>query len=156
MISEQLDTVILAEFRLELDGIHGVKHWKRVLENGLRIAETSGADEEIVEYFAYLHDVGRWDNGRDLEHGQRSAEFVRQHRHLIQLGSEDRFDLLVEAIEHHSGGRTDGDPTVQTCWDADRLDLGRIGVYPDPEYLCTEEAKDPEVIEWGYRRSRGE
>jgi uncharacterized protein len=43
--------------------------------------------------------------------------------------------------------------TVQTCWDADRLDLGRVGKHPHPRYLCTPAARDREVIEWAYRRS---
>ena len=45
---------------------------------------------------------------------------------------------------------------MQTCYDSDRLDLGRIGVEiePDPDYLCTDVAKDPEMIVWAYERSR--
>jgi uncharacterized protein len=30
---------ILKEYALPWDGIHGVAHWARVLENGLRLAE---------------------------------------------------------------------------------------------------------------------
>jgi uncharacterized protein len=44
---------------------------------------------------------------------------------------------------------------VQTCWDADRLDLGRVGKRPDPRRLCTPAARDRDVIEWAYRRSLG-
>jgi uncharacterized protein len=36
---------------------------------------------------------------------------------------------------HHSEGAVHADPTVQTCWDADRLDLGRVGVMPDAKFL---------------------
>jgi uncharacterized protein len=36
---------------------------------------------------------------------------------------------------------------VQTCWDADRLDLGRVGIIPRPDRLCTEEARDPVLFE---------
>ena len=43
--------------------------------------------------------------------------------------------------------------TVQTCWDADRLDLGRVGIKPDARYLCTAEAANPEMIAWAYERS---
>ena len=35
---------------------------------------------------------------------------------------------------------------VQTCWDADRLDLGRVGIYPDAQFLCTNTAKYPAFI----------
>jgi uncharacterized protein len=48
----------------------------------------------------------------------------------------------------------DGNITVQTCWDADRLDLGRVGTTPDPRYLCTAAAKQSDIIEWALRRSQ--
>ncbi len=43
--------------------------------------------------------------------------------------------------------------TVQACFDSDRLDLGRVGHYPDPNRLCTPLAKELETIEWAYHRS---
>tara|TARA_B100000315_G_scaffold79959_1_gene73252 strand:- start:616 stop:768 length:153 start_codon:yes stop_codon:yes gene_type:complete len=33
------------------------------------------------------------------------------------------------------------DITIATCWDADRLDLGRVGADPNPKYLFSDEAK---------------
>jgi len=42
---------------------------------------------------------------------------------------------------------------VQTCWDSDRLDLGRVGIQPRPERLCTAAAQDPGTIRWAYERS---
>jgi uncharacterized protein len=47
----------------------------------------------------------------------------------------------------------EGDVTVLTCWDADRLDLGRVGIRPDPTYLCTAAARDTDMLTWSYRRS---
>jgi len=44
---------------------------------------------------------------------------------------------------------------VQTCWDADRLDLGRVGKKPDPLRLCTAAARKPEIISAAYARSLG-
>jgi hypothetical protein len=45
------------------------------------------------------------------------------------------------------------DITVQTCWDADRLELGRVGTMPKAEYLCTDAGKDLEMIEWAHGRA---
>jgi hypothetical protein len=45
------------------------------------------------------------------------------------------------------------DITAQTCWDADRLDLGRVGTTPKAEYLCTNAARDPDMIEWAHGRA---
>jgi len=47
------------------------------------------------------------------------------------------------------------DITVQTCWDADRLDLGRVETTPKAEYLCTDAGKDPDMIEWAHGRAKG-
>ncbi len=52
-----------------------------------------------------------------------------------------------------SYGLTIEEITVLTCWDADRLDLGRVGIRPNARYLCTEPAKDPAFITWAYERS---
>ena len=38
--------------------------------------------------------------------------------------SDEEMDLLTEALKYHSDGYTEGDKTVQVCWDVDRLDLG--------------------------------
>ena len=104
--------------------------------------------------FAFLHDVKREDNGRDLEHGKRAAEFIKASRSRLMPLSDADFDLLTYACMYHSDGLIEADITVQTCWDSDRLDLGRIGIKPDPRYLCTEPAKQRETIDWAWRRSR--
>ncbi len=153
-LSKPLLDIIRAEFKLEWNGIHGPAHWVRVRDNGFRLAESNGAKKEIVELFAFLHDVKRENNGWDQEHGKRAAEFIKTlDPALIQLSAPD-FELLTYACKYHSDGLTEADPTVQTCWDADRLDLGRIGTRPDPRYLCTEAAKQKDIIDWAWRRSR--
>jgi uncharacterized protein len=74
---------------------------------------------------------------------------------VIHLSDED-FGVLYLAIRDHELGLTKGDHTVLTCWDADRLDLGRVRKRPNPRYLCTEYARRKETIEWAYKRSRGD
>ena len=59
----------------------------------------------------------------------------------------------MDACKYHSDGFVKGDITVQTCWDSDRLDLGRVGIKPLADKLCTKAAKKNEVIEAAYRRS---
>jgi uncharacterized protein len=63
------------------------------------------------------------------------------------------FKLLCRACSGDTHERTHPDVTIQTCWDADRLDLGRVGIYPDPKRLCTEVAKRSETIEWADDRA---
>lgn len=153
MVDQELIRVVRAKFELDWRGLHGISHWRRVRENGLRLAASTGARTGVIDLFAFLHDSCRVNNGFDMEHGTRAARFVETLRgSLIDVGDCD-FYLLVEACEGHSMGGLVADVTVQTCWDADRLDLGRIGIRPRPDRLCTEAAKAPEMIEWAYERS---
>ncbi len=134
-------------------GIHGASHWARVWTNAQRIALVTGADLGVLELFAWLHDSKRWGDGRDLDHGPRAAIYLDEMRGRFFELSDERFELLRSACELHTTGETQADLTVMTCWDADRLDLGRVGIRPDPRYLCTEVAKDPEMIRWALGRS---
>jgi uncharacterized protein len=51
---------------------------------------------------------------------------------------------------HTEASPTD-EPTLGVCWDADRLNLWRVGKEPLPQYLSTPRAKNPETIEWARR-----
>jgi uncharacterized protein len=55
----------------------------------------------------------------------------------FQLSDED-FQLLQYACIWHTEGVHHDDVTIATCWDADRLDLGRVGIVPDPKRMCTD------------------
>ena len=128
---------ILDGYVLPVDGYHGILHWARVLENGLRIAEANGADREVVTLFALFHDSRRVNEEEDDGHGLRGGEFARSLRGKLVHLDDERFDLLFEACRLHTEGHTAGHPTLLACWDADRLDLGRVGITPDPRRLCT-------------------
>jgi uncharacterized protein len=143
----------LEDYALPWDGTHGVAHWARVLGNGLRLAEETGARIEVVQLFAVLHDCRRISEGEDPDHGPRAAEFARTLRGLVFALSDDDFGLLHRACAGHTHERTHPDVTIQTCWDADRLDLGRVGIMPDPSYLCTAAARRPEMIFWADGRA---
>jgi uncharacterized protein len=117
------------------------------------MARTNGAREDVVELFAFLHDSQRLSDGRDREHGARAADFTLQlNRELLHLDGPG-LEMLTYAVRHHSDGLIEADVTVQTCWDADRLDLGRVGIIPRPDRLCTEEARAPALFKRAYRRS---
>ena len=60
----------------------------------------------------------------------------------------------MEACRYHSVGRIDRDVTIQTCWDADRLDLGRVGTVPRTAFLGSDLARDQNFIEMAIMRSK--
>lgn len=155
-ISRALIRHLRQQFRLDWHGIHGVRHWARVRANGLRLCPLTGANPRAVEAFAFLHDSQRANDDHDPEHGPRAAGFVRGlPAALLDLTPAER-ELVAIACEGHSEGWLTGEVSVITCWDADRLDLGRVGIRADPARLCTAAARDAAMIEWAYRRSRGQ
>lgn len=153
MISRSLLSVIREQYRLSWQGTHGAVHWARVMENGLRLAEFTHAKVEVIELFSVFHDACRLNEHDDEFHGQRGADLAKRIRGKEFELSDGDFELLYEACALHTGGRVAGDVTVQTCWDADRLDLGRVGIRPSANYLCTEAAKRDEMIAWANERA---
>ena len=145
--------VILDGYVLPVDGFHGVVHWARVLENGLRIAEANGADREVVTLFALFHDSRRVNEDQDDGHGLRGGELARSLRGQLVHLDDGRFHLLFEACRLHTDGLTAGDPTLLACWDADRLDLGRVGVTPDRRRLGTQAGRS--LLAWAHARAVG-
>jgi uncharacterized protein len=117
------------------------------------IAAATGANAAVVELFAFFHDSCHVNEYTDQDHGKRGAELALKLQGRMFGASYDEMRLLVKAYTGHSDGHTDADITVQTCWDADRLDLGRVGIRPHPKYLCTAVAKGAGVLQGAHLRS---
>ena len=130
------------------DSVHNIKHWERVEQLGHLIAADNGADKEVISLFAYLHDARRVDDFTDIEHGLRAVFLLDEliAAEIISL-TERQYQQLSEALRLHSYPEArSADPTIQACWDADRLDLWRAGIEPLPEFLFTARAKSPAMI----------
>lgn len=89
MLSPVLMRAILDGYLLPVMGIHGLPHWGRVFETGLRPAEITGADLEVVALFAVFHDSRRVNEGTDPDQGPRGAELAERHAwvYLILAGT---------------------------------------------------------------------
>ena len=146
VITPSLIDLLRQKFLLDWNGIHGVAHWARVRANGLSLARSNGANARIVEYFSFLHDVCRRNDGRDPDHGSRAALFARRMRDRHIDLDDAEFSILAAAIGGHTYGKYHENLTVLTCWDADRLDLGRVGIAPEADRLSTAAARNPAVI----------
>ncbi len=153
LITSELIQVILEEYSLPIFGVHGIAHWARVLENGRRLAASTGANLKVLELFAVFHDSKRINEHIDPGHGLRGVKFARQLQGRYFDISDEEFELLYFACKHHTDGFTDGDLTVQACWDSDRLDIGRVpGFEVNTIYLCTDAAKEEALFQWATRR----
>lgn len=143
--------------------LHGWMHWLSVYRNAVVIAEvaklhTFGAlDEEmspdldltaVAILFALFHDCRRHDEGPDETHGAFGAAA------LLSLVTRGVLPLLTEEVEaaafacmaHTIVQNPSGDPAWKAmpddvqraagmCLDADRLDLIRLGITPNPYFL---------------------
>jgi uncharacterized protein len=140
VIKPELISLLESESRLYRSTIHGLPHWKTVERNGIYLSEHTGADSKVISYFSYFHDCMRVNEDHDPEHGPRAARFLKEKRDALGL-TDDQFKQLYHACSGHTHGRKCHDITVCTCWDADRLDIGRIDARPNSKLLFSDEAK---------------
>ncbi len=144
---DQLWQLVTEQFHTQSYSVHGPAHWRRVERNGLLLATRTGADTDILRLFALFHDSRRENDGSDDGHGMRGAQYCATLRGTLFDLSDGRFQLLHYACVWHTEGKYHDNPTIATCWDADRLDLGRVGIIPDPKYMST--AFGGEIAECG-------
>jgi uncharacterized protein len=135
---DRLWQIVESQHRLHGYSVHGPDHWRRVERNGILLATRTGADVAVVRLFALFHDCRREDDGWDQGHGTRAAAYAASIRGSAYELEDVRFEILRYACEWHTDGGKHDDPTIGTCWDADRLDLGRVGVIPEPGFMSTQ------------------
>lgn len=139
---------LLAEVRARSTGIgshiHGELHWRTVGMNGLWLAAPlDGTDAVVIFLFSLLHDSMRVNDSIDPEHGPRAAAFAGElHAEGVLPATAAQLELLQYACFEHTNGLVSSDPTVGVCWDADRLDLPRVGIQPDPTRFSTARSHD--------------
>ena len=131
---------LIAQFRLGPYSPHDHDHWRRVEKYGVYLAG-QGADLEVVRLFAWIHDSQREKETCEPEHGPRAADWAKEWCGRAFYLGPAQLELLVQACHDHELGRTTRNVTVGVCWDSDRLDLDRVGIVPDSDYLSTELGK---------------
>jgi len=155
----QLEAELFDDYGLPLNGLHGARHWKRVDRFGRLLALYTGADVEVVRRFALFHDSQRYNDETDVGHGQRAADRARQF--CADELTEEQMQLLYLACAGHESGMTSDDPTIGTCWDADRLDIDRLNKLPWLTFISTElggkiaSLSTEERLEWANLPPRG-
>lgn len=139
---EKVREFAIGHARTGKNSIHGIDHWDRVARNGEAL-HVPGADMEVVLCFAYLHDVERQSDAYDVEHGPKAAELIDQIRESV-LGflNDKQIGLLKDACTFHTTVPRTGNPTIDACFDADRLDLPRAYIIPDPDKMATKEGAE--------------
>ena len=127
------------EFPAYASFFHGITHWRDVEAFGLMLAnEFLSADTTVIRWFAYLHDCRRGTERPYEEHGYLAALYISKIRKTF-LGdlSDEQIKTLKTACRYHTVKRRTKDLTADICLDADRLDLNRVGITPDPKQMAT-------------------
>ena len=96
------------------------EHVMAVVRTAILLAESMGADAEIAEAAAWLHDI-RKEMGP--EHGKAGAEFAREFLPNTDF-PESKIEAVALAIENHIGLWRETpleDLNSQVLWDADKL-----------------------------------
>jgi uncharacterized protein len=145
---------ISIQYRLDPTDAHGLSHWARVLENGLKLVEFEGGDKTVISLFAVFHDACRHNQTRDPGHGARAAALAEYMLQGNPLVSSHQLNLLTRACRDHTEGPFEADLTIQICWDADRLDLARVGIMPQRDRLITRTARDDSLLNWANQRAQ--
>ena len=152
--------MIGSEMRLLIDAVeqrsttrhsrlHGPQHWRAVAMAGLRLIQDGTlADPAVILLFALFHDALRVRDGRDPDHGARAAALAQALQGRAYQIQPQQLTLLTQACEAHELGYTSPDATIGACWDADRLNLWRVGRIPSPRLLSTAAARRFQVIAW--------
>ena len=136
-------------------GTHGIGHITRVLVWSAQIAERFKAPLRREELFwaAGLHDIKRWDDGIDPDHGARAAEWVRNQFSGVRPGIAATLDLELVAALCRDHQRSD--PLIEhwtdelrVLKDADGLERVRIHDL-DPRRLRLQAISPPlEPLAW--------
>ena len=134
---DELAAIVSGQFHLGPASDHGPAHWKRVEQNGRWLASQTGADPLVTRLFAWFHDSKRENECHDPDHGSRGAAYAASLRGTLFDLDEPAFDSLIHACIWHTDGHHSADPTIGTCWDSDRLDLGRVGMIPSSGFMST-------------------
>jgi uncharacterized protein len=140
----RLWAAVESQFRGNFLGIHAKPHWQQVERNGIALAKANGlSDDElvVVRLFSILHDSQRTSDGGDHGHGQLAAAYAQRQQGTHFTLPMALLNKLADACARHEFGQITSDLLIGTCWDADRLDLVRIGVIPREELMNTPEGK---------------
>lgn len=135
--------------------VHGPEHWKRVAVAGLiLLREQPEADALVVFLFSVFHDAMRQTDGHDPDHGRRGGELARELHGRHHFISEAQMDLLQAACDGHAAGSVSKDPTIGACWDADRVNLWRVGKQLDPAFFSAWTAPRLGRVDWAFALRR--
>lgn len=114
------------------------EHVKAVVPLAIKLAELVGADVEVVEAAAWLHDVRK---GAGNNHPEKGAAFARRFLPQTDFPPE-KIEAVAQAITDHMGlylKKPLNNLESQVLWDADKL--AKLGITAAMHWLGGDVAK---------------
>jgi len=114
-------------------GSHDFDHTKRVHDLAVHLAKAEGADLEIIESAAWLHDIARKeedDSNGSINHALKGAEMAREILMDLEV-EENKIDRICSCIARHRFRDNNTPETLEEkiIFDADKLDsIGAVGL----------------------------
>jgi uncharacterized protein len=133
----------------EFEGLHGLPHVKRVLQNAQRIHGHEGGSWPLIECIIWLHDIGRIDEiKKKKNHAILSAKSSGEFLKSLKFSSQDIQEIRHGILGHsYSMGGRPQTLEAQIASDADKLDaLGAVGLFRVCAYQGQKGSGIPEVI----------
>jgi putative nucleotidyltransferase with HDIG domain len=132
MNSEQRHTIELyAKEQMANLGLHGWPHVKRVQRLCMQLLKgMKGADSDVVEAAALLHDVGKYveKENNEVDHGRASAEMAEKFLNSVKFDTKKTAEAC-HAIRVHTHGEEPCSVEAKILHDADFLDkMGAVGI----------------------------
>ena len=115
------------------NGSHAWEHTQRVCNLCVHIGHVEGADQEVLELAAYLHDIGRFyqdESKGTICHAEKGAEMAHELLEQYPISGDQRTNVLHCIRSHRFRGNAHPETLeAKVLFDADKLDaIGAIGV----------------------------
>ncbi|QVK19338.1 HD domain-containing protein [Mycoplasmatota bacterium] len=79
------------------------EHSLRVANVGIKLAEREGANKRVVTLGCLLHDVGKYDCEKNIDHGRQSAKVARSFLETLNLTKKEIDDICYSIAVHVDG-----------------------------------------------------
>ncbi|GAB6156261.1 HD domain-containing protein [Desulfosporosinus burensis] len=100
---------------------------------GRMLAEMRSVDIEQAALACALHDIGRWETGKQLDHAPKGEDPIRRFLAEGKYSEESR-EQIVQAVINHSKKEQIGTPLEELVKDADLLDCHWHGEHIQKPY----------------------
>lgn len=124
-------------FKREPFSMHGILHEYRVLVFSFLIGKREGADINSLCYASIFHDTQRHNDGYDLQHADRAAEWVMK----FNFPNIQKISKIIKWHTPSDKDIPDLNLEIKCFKDADALDRWRIGDL-NSKYLRTNSARE--------------